>query len=82
MFDNQIEPLTVSIDAAAALTGESPWSVREKLRLGVYRAKKSGRRTLVVYSTIRDHLKNLPDASFGPSEKGAGRNARGHFSKA
>jgi hypothetical protein len=58
------EPLYASIKEIAARTGESEWTVKDKLRRGVYRAKKSGRRTLVLWDSVKEHLAALPDAKF------------------
>jgi hypothetical protein len=61
-----IEPELVSIADAARYTGESEWTVKHRLRLGIYKAKKSGRRTLVIFATVKTHTKSLPDAMFAP----------------
>jgi hypothetical protein len=37
-----------------------------KLRRGVYRAKKSGRRTLIYFASVKEHAETLPDAKFAP----------------
>lgn len=63
---NTLEPLTISIHDVARITGESPWSVKDKLRRGIYLAKKSGRRTLVIYESVKAHNASLPLASFTP----------------
>ena len=61
-----LEPAFAGIDAVASYTGESPWTVKHKLRLGMYRARKSGRRTLVEMASVKQHLAALPDAKFAP----------------
>lgn len=61
-----LKPLGLSIKETAAITGESTWQVKQKLRNGTYKAKKSGRRTLVIYETVRAAWDNLPDATFKP----------------
>jgi hypothetical protein len=68
MHDRPIgfEPEFLSISDAATYTAESEWTVKDKLRRGIYRAKKSGRRTLIIFSTVKDHLASLPDAKFAP----------------
>jgi hypothetical protein len=66
------KPLGLSIKETAAITSESEWQVKERLRRGEYRAKKSGRRTIIVYESIEDHWNSLPDwtnAKLPPSEK-------------
>jgi len=62
----ELEPLLVGIAEAARLTGESEWQVKDKLRRGRYKAKKSGRRTLVWFWSIKADVANLPDATFAP----------------
>jgi hypothetical protein len=64
--ENTLEPLLVSPDEAARLTGESRWSVNAKLRDGRYKAKKSGRRTLIWFWSIKADVQDLPDAKFAP----------------
>ena len=59
-----LEPAYISIDDAARYTNESPWTVKELLRQGIYRAKKSGRRTLIVFASVKERMENLPDAKF------------------
>ena len=61
-----LEPLLISISDAARVTGESQWSVKMKLRSGAYKARKSGRRTLIIFETIKTHTAGLPDAKFAP----------------
>jgi hypothetical protein len=59
-----IEPLGLSIRQTAEITGESEWTVKQKLRNGTYKAKKSGRRTIIVYQSVVAHWNSLPDAKF------------------
>jgi hypothetical protein len=59
-----IKPLGLSIKKVAEITGESQWQVKEKLRNGTYKAKKSGRRTIVIYQTVEEAWERLPDATF------------------
>jgi hypothetical protein len=63
---NRIEPLYISIASAAKLSDESPWAVKARLRTGVYRARKSGRRTLVELASVKAYLASLPVAKFRP----------------
>jgi hypothetical protein len=58
------EKITGSINYVARITGESDWAVKNKLRLGLYRAKKSGRRTLILLDSVRQAVASLPDAEF------------------
>jgi hypothetical protein len=59
-----LKPLGVSIKQASEITGESEWTVKQKLRRGVYQAKKAGRRTIVDYQSIEAAWNALPDATF------------------
>jgi hypothetical protein len=65
---NLPDPFGLSIADTAAMTAESVWTVKEKLRTGEYTAKKSGRRTIVVFQSVKDHWARLPDATFNPSK--------------
>jgi hypothetical protein len=62
--DGGLPPLGLSIKETARITGESKWTVEQRLRRGEYRAKKSGRRTLVVFASVRNYWDSLPNASF------------------
>lgn len=64
-----IKPFGLSIKKVAEITGESQWQVKEKLRNGTYKAKKSGRRTIVIYQTVEAAWKSLPDATFKPLKR-------------
>lgn len=67
-----LEPILVSIPTAADHTGESVWTVKQRLRAGIYRARKSGRRTLVELKSIKEHVATLPPAEFKkPRDKSA-----------
>jgi len=69
LLDKPIEPAFITIDEAAAYTGESRWRVNELLRAGTYLAKKSGRRTLVNFASVKERAANLPDARFAQPRK-------------
>jgi hypothetical protein len=56
-----VDRLSASIGETARLTGESPWQVYQHLRLGNYHAIKSGRRTLVIWSSVIAYQATLPD---------------------
>jgi hypothetical protein len=64
-----LKPFGLSIKKVAEITGESPWQVKEKLRRGIYRAKKSGRRTVVTFESVEAAWNALPDAKFKPSKR-------------
>jgi hypothetical protein len=61
-----IEKLAASIQEIADTTGQSVWTVKDKLRRGVYRGRKSGRRTLVEFASVKEAWLNLPVAKFAP----------------
>ena len=61
-----LEKLGATIVEVAEATGESAWTVKNKLRTGVYQGKKSGRRTIVVIDSVRRAWENLPPAKFAP----------------
>jgi hypothetical protein len=65
----ELEPLGLSIKKTAEVTGESEWQVKAKLRAGRYRAKKSGRRTIIIFSSIKADVEALPDAKFAPPRR-------------
>ena len=64
-----IEPIALSIGDTAKATGESSWQVKEKIRTGRYKAKKSGRRTLVIFESVKDDFAGLPDWSDSTKQK-------------
>ncbi len=53
-----------SIEYTAHQTGESEWTVKYKLRLGIYEAVKSGRRTIIKPPSVRRHFETLPKAQY------------------
>jgi hypothetical protein len=63
------KPLGLSIKETAEITSESEWQVKERLRRGEYKAKKAGRRTIIIYQSVEDHWNSLPDATFKPPPK-------------
>ena len=56
------ERLSVSAEEASALTGIGLTSIREAIRSGDLRAKKHGRRTIILPDDLRVWLNMLPDA--------------------
>jgi hypothetical protein len=66
---DSIKPLGLSIKKTAEITSECEWQVKERLRRGEYKAKKAGRRTIIIYQSVEDHWNNLPDATFKPPSK-------------
>jgi hypothetical protein len=64
-----LEPAFVSIRAAAEFSGESEWTIKNELRLGNLKAKKSGRRTLIDFASVKRRAASLPDAKFAPPRR-------------
>ena len=60
------DALAWSIDTVALKTSECRYTVKTKARLGIYRAWKSGRRTLIDPQSVKDHIASLPVATFLP----------------
>jgi hypothetical protein len=63
------EPAFVSIKAAAEYSSESEWVIKQELRFGNLTAKKSGRRTLVDFQSVKRRAASLPDAKFAPPRR-------------
>jgi hypothetical protein len=61
--DSDIAPLAVTIENAAKLTGESRSQVYNRMGRGEYTAIKAGRRTLILYESIKAHIAGLPRAT-------------------
>jgi excisionase family DNA binding protein len=57
------ERFSVSPEEASALTGIGLTSIREAISRGDLKAKKHGRRTIILRDDLRVWLKTLPDAS-------------------
>jgi hypothetical protein len=58
--EEMLEPLAVSIETTSRITGESKTQVYNLIQDGEYQAVKSGRRTLIVFASIKRRLTNLP----------------------
>jgi hypothetical protein len=67
-----IEPAMVSVKFTMAYTSESLFTVKNKLRLGIYEAVKSGRRTLIRFDSIKRHMASLPAATYAPPPRRRG----------
>jgi predicted DNA-binding transcriptional regulator AlpA len=59
-----MQPLAVTIPEAVRLSGLSRSELYRQMSAGRIRARKSGSRTLVVWSSLRDHVEALPPAEF------------------
>jgi hypothetical protein len=64
-----------SIKYTADQTGESEWSVKNKLRRGLYEAVKSGRRTIILPNSVRRYFHTLPVAQYVPPVARAAKRA-------
>ena len=62
MVTSGLEPLTVTISQTEDLTGESRSQIYNRIGRGEYEAVKAGRRTLVVYESIKRRIAALPRA--------------------
>jgi hypothetical protein len=63
--DNPIEPYAVSIRQVAASEGCCVSNVYERLKSGEYVAVKDGRRTLVLWESVKARRAKLQPATFG-----------------
>ena len=57
--------LAVSIPDAVKITGWSRSAIYDALRRDELKAKKAGRRTLILYSDLEDFMANLPTYQAG-----------------
>ena len=53
-------PLAVTIPVAVTTSGESRSKIYEAMKRGALPARKSGRRTLILYADLEAYLANLP----------------------
>lgn len=53
-------PLAVTIPIAVKTSGESRSKIYEAMKRGALPARKSGRRTLILYADLEAYLANLP----------------------
>jgi hypothetical protein len=73
-----LEPLTVTIPQAEYLTGESRSQIYNRIGRGEYEAVKSGRRTLIVYDSIKRRIAQLPQANIKAPVPRSRRSESGH----
>jgi hypothetical protein len=64
--DTELAPLTVTVEQAEHLTGESRSQIYNRIGRGEYQALKSGRRTLITYDSIKRRIAALPKAAIRP----------------
>lgn len=58
-------PIAVTIPVAVEVSGESRSKIYEAMKRGALPARKSGRRTLILYSDLQAYLANLPTYQAG-----------------
>jgi len=58
--------LSISINEAASMSGLGRSSIYEAMVSGKLKAKKSGKRTIILVRDLNDFLAALPAANFGP----------------
>jgi hypothetical protein len=61
-----LEPLTVTMQQAERLTGESRSQIYTRIGRGEYEAVKSGQRLFIVYESIKRRIAGLPRAKIKP----------------
>ena len=54
------EPITVSVNVAAELTGLSKWMIRKRVGDGDIESVYEGSRRLVVWESLQNYIRNLP----------------------
>ena len=64
--DEFFSPMAVSVNEAAKIAGASRTALYEALQRKELRAKKNGRRTIILREELKRYLANLPDYR-GPS---------------
>jgi hypothetical protein len=64
---SQATPLTITIPEAVRLSGLSRSEIYRRLGAGDIKARKSGSRTLIVWSSLEAHIDGLPAAEFRAS---------------
>jgi hypothetical protein len=68
-----IEPLALTIEQTQQATGESRTQVYARIGTGEYEAVKAGRRTLIIYESIKRRIAALPPAKIKPPRPRARR---------
>jgi hypothetical protein len=66
--DTELEPLTVTVEQTGRLTGESRSQIYNLIGCGAYQAVKSGRRTLILYDSVKRRQLALPRAKIKPAK--------------
>jgi hypothetical protein len=58
-----VDPITVSVETAERLSGYSRRTIYDLCGKGELDARKSGAKTLILFSSLRRHLEGLPRAN-------------------
>jgi hypothetical protein len=66
-MDYQLEPLTITVSEAVRISGRSRSEIYRNLASGKLRAKKDGKRTLILFESLKQSIATLPDATFTPA---------------
>jgi hypothetical protein len=70
---SRVEPLTLSIADAVRWSGICRSELYVLIGAGKLKALKSGRKTLVVAASLREHVENLPAAQIRPQGRAHSR---------
>jgi hypothetical protein len=65
----QLEPLVVTINDGSRISGRSRSELYRLLVSGKLKAKKNGRRTLIIYESLKQLIDDSPDATFPLTER-------------
>ena len=65
-MDQYLEPLTITVNEAVRVSGRSRSEIYRNLASGKIKAKKDGKRTLILFDSLKQSIANLPDATFLP----------------
>ena len=61
---SRVEPIAIPVNEAAVISGISRSELYRRMAAGQIKARKSGRSTLVLMDSLREHLASLPPAIF------------------
>jgi hypothetical protein len=65
-MDQHLEPLTITVNEAVRVSGRSRSEIYRNLAAGKIKAKKDGKRTLIIFESLKQSIANLPGATFLP----------------
>ena len=58
--DKTLEPLAITIEETSRLTSESSTQIYNLIAAGELEAVKAGRKTLVIFASVKKRIANLP----------------------